>query len=511
MYRVLVVEDEEWIRRGIIKSILWKSLGLELAGEAENGAQALEILDHVHADIVLTDMKMPLCDGKTLLQEIERKKLKCEIIVLSEYTDFEYTHQAIHSHAIDYILKPVDPAQLNHLLRMACEKLEQQNITADGRDPYTMVFETAVSHTSQEQFKVLCSRYEESFRNSNIIVSAVQCQTRHSENSGIRSAIDETISYIPYPTRILPYHHSETFFCIFSVIPKEYSAGKRQTYTAWLQKLFNTLKERESGDCRIGTARENSNIASIKDALNEAFAALQFLHYGHGDIIHYDRVKNLKINAELPAVNEQQINDLLIHCNMEEITHLKQSVVNVLKTQKYLYIPAIRRLLIDLTLTLERCSGKAGYTVNISSEIGENYIDWISRINWLEDVNVFLDNVLTHTIETIAKKRPLTASDIVDEVIKLIEQHYMNEINLMQIAQQYHINYVHLSRRFKEKTGKTFTDFLLKVRMEKAKELIEKSGYTEKEAARLVGYSNPYYFSSSYKKYYQQESGGNLK
>lgn len=59
MYQVLIVEDEDWIRRGIVQSIRWRELGMELAGEAENGARALQILERRPVDIVLTDMKMP--------------------------------------------------------------------------------------------------------------------------------------------------------------------------------------------------------------------------------------------------------------------------------------------------------------------------------------------------------------------------------------------------------------------------------------------------------------------
>ena len=103
--------------------------------------------------------------------------------------------------------------------------------------------------------------------------------------------------------------------------------------------------------------------------------------------------------------------------------------------------------------------------------------------------------------DVIQEKRSLTTADLVPEIIRLIETHYMDDINLMQISQQYHINYVHLSRSFKEQTGTTFTDFLLRVRMKKAEELIERCGRSEKETASLVGYSNPYYFASSYKKY----------
>ena len=75
----------------------------------------------------------------------------------------------------------------------------------------------------------------------------------------------------------------------------------------------------------------------------------------------------------------------------------------------------------------------------------------------------------------------------------------------ISFAQEYHINYIYLSRKFKELTGETFTNYLMQIRMDKARQLIEQDGFSEKAAAPLVGYSNPYYFISSYRKYFGLE------
>lgn len=116
-YQVLIVEDEEWIRKGLIKSICWESLGLALAGEASNGLEALTFLSQYPVDILITDMRMPACDGSSLLRQIEELSLNCKILVLSEFSDFTYMRQAIHAKVFDYLLKPIDSDQLNDALQ----------------------------------------------------------------------------------------------------------------------------------------------------------------------------------------------------------------------------------------------------------------------------------------------------------------------------------------------------------------------------------------------------------
>lgn len=132
MIRVIIAEDEAAIRRGLIHCIRWDELGLELAAEAENGRQALDFLIASPVDILITDMRMPECDGRQLLREIEKRALNCEILVLSEYTDFSYMQQAIHAHVFDYLLKPVDPEHLNALLAQVKEKIERRSNSGDA-------------------------------------------------------------------------------------------------------------------------------------------------------------------------------------------------------------------------------------------------------------------------------------------------------------------------------------------------------------------------------------------
>ncbi len=474
MYQVLIVEDEDWIRRGIVQSIRWRELGMELAGEAENGARALQILERRPVDIVLTDMKMPVCDGRGLLREMKDRKLDCEVIVLSEYTDFAYTRQAIHARVAEYLLKPIDPRQLNEVLCSAAKRLTEKSLSRKrDADPYDAVFQTTI-----------------------------QPEISQSGTAGYQESLERLAAEAPYPTKVYPYHDDRNIICLFSLAACPYNAGAKLAYNNWLRLFFQNYKTMWGGDLRIGTGREVNEIARLRSGLDAALAALRFLHRGRGGIICCDSAQAHKNAPEEPVISEQQITELLARCKKEEASKLRQSIIGTLSRSEYVYLPAMRQVLIDFTLTLEKCSSRAGYAVNITTAIGENYIDRINRIEWMADADAFLSQVFDQVFRNIAAKRALTTADVVEEVIRRIETNYMDEINLMQISQQYHINYVHLSRQFKERTGETFIDFLLRVRMSRARELIENNGLSEKETAALVGYSNPYYFAASYRKYF---------
>lgn len=504
MYRILIVEDEEWIRKGIVQAIDWENLDLELADAVANGEQALHVLNSQPVNIVLTDMKMPVCDGASLLQQIKERNLGCKVIVLSEYTDFEYTRQAIHTNVVEYLLKPIDPLQLNAVLRNVIKiLLEERSSHSDTLDPFDSVFLTALSRTSQEHFDAVCTKWEHVFANQYILVASVQPEIKYT--SGYYESIRTLVANAPFSSRLYPLHDSKNIACIFTVIPSPFNAGVNATYRTWINSFLLHHKKLWGGDVRIGIGTKIEAPKLLRTGLSTSFSALQFLHYGHGEITFYENISGFSDTLSNPIVSEQQILGILSRCKKEDAAKTRQFLLENLCKQEQLYIPMIRKALIEFTLTLEKCSGKAGFSLNITSSIGENYIDRIERIEWIEEANSFLCDVLNQAFLNIATKQALTTSDIVDELIKRIETRYMDSINLMEISQQYHINYVYLCRKFKERTGELFTEFILRVRMTKAKELIEKCGFSEKETAALVGYPNPYHFSNSYRKYFQIE------
>ena len=126
MYRVVIVEDEKVIRKGIIYVIDWAALDCLVVGEAENGQQGLDMIERLHPDIVITDVRMPLMDGLEMVRK-GREKQSFETILLSAYDDFDYVQQALHLEACEYLLKPVDNEKLTKAIAGACRKTDRKN------------------------------------------------------------------------------------------------------------------------------------------------------------------------------------------------------------------------------------------------------------------------------------------------------------------------------------------------------------------------------------------------
>lgn len=131
MYQVLIVDDEENVRKGIIEAINRDNLGIDAIYEAESGKTALAFMGIHQVDLVITDIRMPEMGGIELIQKIREMNRELPVVVISGYSDFTYLQAAIHYGVNDYILKPIRPLDLNGVLESAFEQIEKNYIHLD--------------------------------------------------------------------------------------------------------------------------------------------------------------------------------------------------------------------------------------------------------------------------------------------------------------------------------------------------------------------------------------------
>ena len=125
MYNVLLVEDEEIIRKGIRNSIPWEEFGCRVIGEAGNGEEGKQLIEELRPDIVITDINMPLMDGLTMLAQT-KFQYDYAAVILTGYSEFEYAREAIRNGVSSYVLKPLNTEEMKEALEQAV--LESQNI-----------------------------------------------------------------------------------------------------------------------------------------------------------------------------------------------------------------------------------------------------------------------------------------------------------------------------------------------------------------------------------------------
>jgi Response regulator containing CheY-like receiver domain and AraC-type DNA-binding domain len=124
-WKVIIADDEPIIREGLRDAVDWDEMDFAVAGEAEDGEEALELALACKADLMLVDLNMPIMNGMALIQEVRRKLPDCRIVIVTGHDEFGYAQQAIRYGVDDYILKPATPEQLAEVLRGIRDQLER--------------------------------------------------------------------------------------------------------------------------------------------------------------------------------------------------------------------------------------------------------------------------------------------------------------------------------------------------------------------------------------------------
>ncbi|CAM4350071.1 response regulator [Paenibacillus alkaliterrae] len=182
MIKVLLVDDESWTR-DIVKAFGdWEQFEMEIAGEADDGLEALRLMEALSPQIVITDMRMPGVDGVRLLESLNDQYPDIKTIVVSGYDDFQYAKHALRYRAVDYLLKPVDPKELNAALQKCKNELE----AAAQPDRPALELDIDLSYLLSSYKQVLRSHFNE--LNKEGIAATLHQMSEELERSGIMKA-----------------------------------------------------------------------------------------------------------------------------------------------------------------------------------------------------------------------------------------------------------------------------------------------------------------------------------
>ncbi|MEX2462068.1 MAG: response regulator [Paenibacillaceae bacterium] len=518
MYHILIVEDEPRQLKALA-NIIRQLRPENTISEAYDGKMALEFIAENAVDIVITDIRMPNMNGMELIEALHHDKNKIKIILLSGYGEFEYAQKAIKLGIFDYVVKPVGKADIERLLSRVEESLRQEQNERSEKESLAKklddTFPVYLTSLLNKQIRGLINvtelnELERAFKQKGsgiVIVTEIskfeQCMVDHS-NEVIEDRMQRIQNLMREYTRAigqsLSFNMEGSRNKIITILNLQ-QGSLRQTneMITCLDRLISTVKIEFNLDLTLGISKVSDNIfLEAKTYCEQAIISLgRKFYYGLGKVIMYsevsfegkpydlnqkdeelkDAIRKSEIETVFQIINDyfdltnafftmqpQQIKEELIHVLLNQVKAVKHLVTEQLYNQ---WVTEIR-------LNLVQCE------------------DYRELRHWAKK--------MLYQIIDFSHDREDKNSLIIQQCQKYIEAHYPEDISLDTLAQKYHFNSSYFSNLFKTYAGTGLSEFVIKVRVQKALELLLNTNCKMSEIAMKVGYKDAGYFIRVFKR-----------
>lgn len=501
MIKVLVVDDNELIRKSLIKRIDWEGLGLTCAGEAADGAQAYEKIKELHPSIVITDVRMPIADG---FYTIDRCRASCpevQFIIISGYDDFPYVKKALQRDVVDYILKPIDTEELHSTLEKARERIRQNQLHAQTQSKtheyqrYYQEQRVANSFLSFFSRKIdymdLLEQLEQADYPINKAFCACVCiNFRAPHGDAVRtlsaSQITETERqleslYLNSTCKLLHIYHN--IYCVACTYREKIccpEAVQGQMYAMVTQALAS------AGEIFLAFSKVLP-AGQLQEAYRQSMRQM---------LKRFAEPENHLIGAEdeLPHGTQASWQPLLDNLEVALDLQMKEECKSILRRlgERTKQQPAL----------LQECWPKVFLSVDqkIGNQLSIHGFD--PSFQQFYALRFFdLAQIVQTLCRLIDAVPPANAAeDIGEKVLAYIDRHFTKPLTLRSLGMLFHVNSIYLGQLLKKKTGILFNAYLNQLRIEKAKELIRTDPDLRlKDLAYSMGYTDSHYFTKVFK------------
>ena len=513
MLRVILADDEKKVILLMQKLINWQALGYEVVGVANDGLHALELVEALQPHLLITDIRMPGCDGIELIRRARELQPKLHFIVISGYRQFEYAQSALKYGVEDYLLKPLKEEELSAILLRLKDKLGQQ-----------AALEHQLKKSGERRQEQMIAKLFEAAERQQPFLSAAEVQDEFGYLFGAGSyyaalvkpdIVNLAQAQDGYP--VLMQHSLEIVRREVAKLTGEYAVALRREGIAVLlylpsdqglerKQCFTKIrKEIEKQRDLFGEMRCSVCISSCKDKSEQLSQALR-------EALSLCRDRLCRVQPWRDAENDRPDFDSRYQMDSAQKKRLQE-------TTEYLDAQRFRQELEDgyrLIFSLRPLSGQmledwfhqvlqaSIYGLQQNGVLDERLLDEMEEQFWRcagpQDIYRLLEQQIVAQIERLQEEKSSRETRPITEAKRYIQQHYQQALRLEDVSSAVGFNATYFSVLFKKETGQNFTDYLTELRINKSKELLCSDDLSIQDVAELVGYRDLKYFSRLFKK-----------
>ncbi|SME96192.1 two-component system, response regulator YesN [Paenibacillus barengoltzii] len=537
MYKLILADDEEDVREGLLSLIDWEGLGYVVQETAENGKEAVELVEKHAPDVVVTDIQMPFMNGLQLSEWIRERYPATKIIILTGYEEFEYAQKAIRLGIDEYVLKPFSAGELAEILRKVKLQLDEEVAAKENVQLLTehyrknlpilqsLFLSSLVSRRLQEaEIREKCEHYDLDLSGDRYMVSAIRIDSApawrgsdgsHEPGNGTALSLKDTndtqlqlfavFNIAEEIVRLHPkgrafIHHDEVV--VLSVGEPGADKPLADQTLQLLEEIRFSVERFLKLTVTIGAGSEVGQLSELAGSYEEAVKALDYrVILGGNKVIWIEDVESRQTDPlSLDEMKEKELVRCLKVGSDQELVNLLEELFKALTDSKASYqdfqlyllelLTAVIKVAKDIRVDLDKLFGD-----------GAGFLGQFVKFSHADEAKAWFLDICMKLKQSIATDRQSSYNKLVDEAKEYILAHYGDhDISIAKVCQHLHISTGYFSNIFKKETKTTFVNYLMGVRMDAAQDLLATTDLKAFEIAERVGFADPNYFSFCFRK-----------
>lgn len=513
IYKVLLVDDEPQILRGMEVGIQWENFGFEVIGTAGNGKEAWEMIQTNRPDVLISDIKMPFMDGLELVEIINKNFIKMKIILFSGFDDFEYAQKAIRFGVTDYLLKPVSMPQMEELLNRTHKEIEKEIEEKNNKQYLQQIYKENLP-LLREQFlieliegRIPQYKIERRIKTLNIDFNFERCvvaviqpdwENEYAELNmfSILNIINELFE---------EFSHHFLFRCYENIvlIVEVEDNNKLQSMLKCLNEAYVFAKRFMNLDFYCGVGNIVSGIEQLEYSYKSARSALKYSVVSDDENIIYIKDIENPLGENENYFDEQYYEILELSVKMADKNKIDTTIDNIFQELERCKknFEEYQTYILELCFSLSKIASQFDLedesffdTRNIMTSVLSQHTG--------DQLKKWLYNYCVNLGYAINQKRIDNNVILAQKAKKYIDENFSDStLSVETLCEYLHISHSHFSNIFKKVHGINFITYLTKRRIDEAVTLLKTTDYKTKVISEMVGYPESNYFSYVFKKY----------
>ncbi|NOU88392.1 response regulator [Paenibacillus sp. LMG 31460] len=532
MTRLLIVDDEIHVVDRLATAISWEQIGIEAVFRAYSGFDALEIMSTHSIDIIISDIRMPGMNGLELIREVRTKWRNTKCILLSGHAEFKYAQEAIQHETAGYLLKPVTDEDLLQTVDRVNRNLkaEWEWIISNQRNTRTLrenlpLLRESLLHDLLQGRRISMQTLKEKmeiFQVPALIGEPFAMMMIRLENPFIHydttnlSLIEFSIGNIAeelFGERFELWHCKDAHdFLVFVVKWKSIEGNEAEVGGDWKQHILEStaselqeiVKKYLKGSISVLVSRWCSFPDGIATLYNTSISALrkkvgseQELFMTISDELEQIEMRSLHNLYEFPTLSH-----LLEEGRWDAVAQKLHHIFDELQMKWSDSEEHLLEVFYSISASFSYIAHKSGR--QLSQLIGDDYNKLIGSnpVRSIHQLQDWATRVLQCFEADIEHERSDSRETMTRQIRKFVEDHLSHDVSIQAIADHLYLHRVYVSKIFKLKTGETLSEYIHRIRMEKAINLLKSSDDMVYEIAAQLGYQRAHSFINVFKKHY---------